>query len=389
MQRKPKLIFLVTEDWFFVSHRLPLGIAAKEAGYDVIVATRAGDAASKIRAQGLRVAEIPFHRSGLNPLSELRTIREIARLYRAERPDVVHHVAVKPVVLGAVAARLSGIGTVVNALTGLGYVFSSRSAKARLLKGGVRSLLKSALTGPRNTRLIVQNGDDRAFFVDNSLVRPEDVTMIRGSGVDPHAFPPGDARGVGSPPLVVLPARMLRDKGVIEFIEAARLIKARGLGARFALCGAPDPLNPASLTESEIEGYVREGVVEYWGWQSDMAPVWQKAQIVCLPSYREGLPRALLEAAASRLPIVATDVPGCREICRDGVNGWLVPARDSGALAAALEAAITREDLRVAYGEAGRKIVEKELSLDYVIKSTLAVYDSLLARGRALAGGHS
>ena len=248
----------------------------------------------------------------------------------------------------------------------------------------MRRLLKLALSGP-NSRLIVQNPTDLETFARENVVRRVNIRLIRGSGVDPARYPLCDAKGSGVP-IVVLPARMLRDKGVVEFVTAARQLRAEGACARFVLCGEPDPLNPSSLSTSEIEAFTREGSVEYWGWQDDMHPVWRQAQIVCLPSYREGLPKALLEAAASGLPVVATDVPGCSEIARPGVNGWVVPARDGRALAAGLREAISREDLRVLYGKRGREIVEKEFSLAHVIEQTLNVYDELLqsaSRGAA------
>lgn len=380
---KPKLLFLVSEDWYFVSHRLPLAVAAMNAGFDVAVATRVREAGDRIKAAGIRLIPVAFNRSGINPLEALKTLSDLRALYRAEAPDIVHHVAMKPVVYGSIAATAAGTRNRVNALMGLGYVFVSTDLKARLLRPAVKMLLRIALRVP-HTRVIVQNSDDLALFSDAGLARARDLRLIRGSGVDPSQFTPSDAIGTG-PPVVVLPARMLRDKGVMEFVEAARHLKARGVAARFVLCGEPDPLNPASLSERELAELTTDGAVEYWGWQKDMTAVWKAAQIVCLPSYREGLPKALLEAAACALPLVATDVPGCREIVRHGQNGWLVPSGDARALAAALEEAITRPDLRVEYGQASRRIVEQEMSLDRIVSETIAVYFELL--GRLPSGG--
>lgn len=372
----PKLLFLVSEDWYFVSHRLPLAVAAKNAGFDVAVVTRVGEAGGKIKAAGVRLIPVSFNRSGINPLDALKTLADLRAIYRAEAPDIVHHVAMKPVVYGSIAAMATGIQNRVNALMGLGYVFASSDLKARLLRAPVKMLLAIALKAPR-TRIIVQNRDDLEFFAGTGLARAQDLRLIRGSGVDPDQFSPADAAGNG-PPVVVLPARMLRDKGVVEFVEAARLLKTRGVAARFVLCGEPDPLNPASLTQAQLAEFTADGDVEYWGWQRDMMAVWKAAQVVCLPSYREGLPKALLEAAACSLPLVATDVPGCREIVRREVNGWLVPKGDSAALAAALDEAIARKDLRVRYGQASRLIIEREMSLDQVMNETIQVYCELL-----------
>lgn len=374
---KPKLLFLVSEDWYFVSHRLPLAVAALKAGFDVAVATRVGGAGEKITAAGVRLIPVAFNRSGLNPLEALRTLADLRTIYRREAPDVVHHVAMKPVIYGSLAATAAGVRNRVNALMGLGYVFTSDHLKARALRPPVKALLKRALKAP-HTRVIVQNRDDFELLASAGLARHSDLRLIRGSGVDPAHYAIGDAVGNG-PPVIVLPARMLRDKGVVEFVEAARLLKARGVAARFVLCGEPDRLNPASLTEAELAGFAAEGAVEYWGWQKDMTAVWKTAQIVCLPSYREGLPKALLEAAASGLPLVAADVPGCREVVRPGENGWLVPKGDSAALATALEEAITRQDLRTRYGAASRSLIERELALAKVIEATLSVYRELLA----------
>ena len=371
-----KLLYLVSEDWYFVSHRLSLAIAAQAAGYDVSVATRVTKDGDTIRDAGLKLLPLTFERSGLGPVSEARTLARLIALYRQERPDLVHHVALKPVIYGSMAARAAGVGGVVNALMGLGFVFSSDSAKARALRPAVRSALKVALKGP-NTRLIVQNRDDQTLIASQSLARANDLRLIRGSGVEPDDFPmvpspPG-------PPLIVLPARLLKDKGVEEFVSAAKILKARGVDARFALVGDPDLRNPASISPATIAAWVASGSVEHWGWQpqASMPEIFGQSRVVCLPSYREGLPRALLEAAACGRAIVATDVPGCREVVRHGVNGWLVPPRDAMALASALLEAIERPELCARYGAAGRALIEQELSAGHVIAETLAVYREL------------
>lgn len=373
---RPKLLYLVSEDWYFVSHRLALAVAAQDAGYDVSVATRVNKDGDNIRNAGLRLLPITFERAGLGPALEIQTIARLIALYRQERPSIVHHVSVKPVIYGSIAARASGVRGIVNALMGLGYVFSSQSAKARALRPAVRAGLGLALRAP-NTRVIIQNSDDQALLAQQSLARGKDVRLIRGSGVDPRDFPvtpcpPGT-------PLVVLPARLLKDKGVEEFVDAAKILKSRGIDARFALVGDPDPLNPASFLKSTVDAWVASGAVEHWGWQpqSAMPSILASSSIVCLPSYREGLPKALLEAAASGRAIVTTDVPGCREIVHHAINGWLVPARDAAALANALQEAINNPALRQSYGEAGRAMVEQEFSMQHVIEQTLAVYREL------------
>jgi glycosyltransferase involved in cell wall biosynthesis len=374
--RRRKLLFLVTEDWYFVSHRLDLAVAARRAGYEVAVATRVDRHGDRIREAGLGLHPVDFNRGGLNPFKDVFTLLRIAAIYRREAPDIVHHVALKPVLYGSLVARLLGIGGIVNALGGLGYVFSSTGRRAVVLRWFVRPLMRIALGG-RRSRLIVQNRDDRARLAASGLAKDASIRVIRGAGVDPDRY--RAVAPLSDQPLVILPSRMLWEKGVGEFVAAARHLQAKGLKARFALVGSPDDANPASVHRSEIDAWVREGVVEYWGWRDDMPEVFAQAQIVCLPSYHEGLPKALLEAAASGCAMVATDIPGCREIVRQGVTGWLAPVRDIDALAGALEQAIVQPGLRRQYGEAGRALIAAEFSSDRVATETVAVYDELIA----------
>jgi glycosyltransferase involved in cell wall biosynthesis len=377
MSSAPNLLYLVTEDWYFCSHRLPLARAAREAGFHVTVATRVQQHAEQIVSAGLDLAPISLSRRSTNPLRELASVREIANLYRRVRPDIAHHVAMKPVLYGSIAAWRARTPHVVNALAGLGYVFSSPDPKARLLRPlverGYRLLLNR-----RNSCLIVQNPDDLMLLTQQHIVDAERMVLIRGSGVDLSRF-----QATPEPltaPLVVLPARMLRDKGVEEFVDAARRLTQEGIDARFALVGDPDPHNPAAIPQRRLMAWADEGVVEYWGWRDDMAQVYAQSSVVCLPSYREGLPKALLEAAACGRPIVTTDVPGCREIVSDEDNGLLVPARDSWALADALRRLITDRSLRQRMGQRGRQRAIDEFSIERVIAETLALYRECLRR---------
>lgn len=371
MATRPKLLYLVSEDWYFVSHRLALARAAKSAGYDVAVVTRTSAHADEIRDNGLRLIPMAFERAGLGPAFEIRSLKQIFQVYCRERPEIAHHVAMKPVIYGSIAARAAGTRCVVNALMGLGYIFSSDTARAKLLRPGVRYALRQSLRG-HATKVIVQNKDDADQLIRDCKVPIENVNLIRGSGVDVAKFVCGPPpSGV---PVVVFPARYLIDKGLNEFVAAAEILKRSGVVARFAIVGAIDPLNPSSLTASQVAGFVGSGIIEDWGWRTDMPAVFATSALVCLPSYREGLPKSLLEAAASGRAIVATDVPGCREIVRPEINGWLVSPKDPVALAAALKEAISHPQLCVNYGVAGRHIVEREFSLNSVIDATLAVY---------------
>jgi glycosyltransferase involved in cell wall biosynthesis len=372
MSRAPRLIFFVTEDWYFCSHRLPLARAAREAGYEVTVITRVQEHAALIRDAGLDLVPIDLERASRNPFTELRTLVQLIGIYRRLKPDIVHHVALKPVLYGTVAARLARVPNVVNALAGLGYLFSSKDGAARLARPFVRLSLRALL---KPHCVILQNPDDRDWALRHRLVDSTRNVMIRGSGVDIAAFTPApEAEGV---PLVVLPSRMLWDKGVGEFVAAARMLRGQGIQARFALVGEPDPANPASIPQSTLDAWRAEGIVELWGWREDMSQVFRACHIACLPSYREGLPKALLEAAACARPLVSCDVPGCREVVRHGVNGLLVASRDAGELAAALAELIGHPAERAAFGAAGRDIVVDEFSLDSVIAQTLALYRSL------------
>lgn len=372
---QPKLLFLVTEDWYFCSHRLPLALAALEAGYDVGVITQVTNHGDMIRNAGLVLHPIPFARSGRRPLQDLRTLLAILRIYRRERPDLVHHVSLKPILYGSLAAAICRVPRVVNAYTGLGFVFTSRRPMARLVRAAMKWMLWPWLCAAR-CWAIVQNPDDGALLRKAGLIRDDRISLIRGSGVDTDQFRP--IPQAGGVPLVVFAARLLWDKGVNEFVAAARQLRKEGVAARFVLVGERDPENPMAVPQATIERWQGEGVVECWGWRTDMAEVFRQAAIVCLPSYREGLPKVLIEAAAFGRAIVATDVPGCREIVRHGENGLLVPVRDPAALANALRQLLGDAPLQRRMGERGRAIVEAEFSVDKVIAATLDLYEQLL-----------
>lgn len=363
-----KLLYFVTEDWYFCSHRLPLAIAARDAGYDVTVVTRVREHGEEIRAAGLHLEPFEIARSGMNPVRELLTLLRLVALYRRARPDIVHHVAMKPVLYGSLAAILAGVRGVVNALAGMGWLFTSAGGGARLIERGVRLALGRLLA--RGIAL-VQNPDDAELLARLGVPRGN-IRRIAGSGVDLLRFDPTrEPEGV---PVVVLPARLLWDKGVGEFVEAARILKSCGVSARFVLAGDVDPANPASISTAQVADWVRGGTVEHLGWMNDMPQVFASAHVVCLPSYREGLPKALMEAAAAGRAIVTTDVPGCREVVEDGVHGFCVPPRDASALADALARLIADPALRARMGAAARKRAEMKFGLDAVIAQTLLLY---------------
>jgi len=381
-----RLLFLIAEDWYFWSHRLSLARAAVAAGYEVALATRVSRYQAQIEEQKIRVFPLQwFERASTMPGRELATMVELLRIYRDFRPDIAHHVALKPVIYGSLAARLTGVPTVVNALAGLGFVFQSRSRSARVLRALVASAMRFTLNR-RNGWVIVQNESDRRALIDLRLATADRIEIIRGSGVDLAQFVvTPEPQGV---PIITLAARMLWDKGVGEFVEAARILHAAGVAARFVLVGQPDRQNPRSVTRSQLQAWVHEGAVEWWGLRLDMPVVLAHSTIVCLPSHHEGMPKVLLEAAACARPIVATDIPGCREIAHPGQNALLAPVGDAQALAQAIQALLADAQMRHDFGAAGRRIVEQQFSDQMVAEQVLALYARLLAPAAAPAPSH-
>lgn len=377
----PKLIYLVTEDWYFLSHRLPMARAARRAGFEVVVATRINRAedCAAIEAAGFRVAALDWRRGGRNPLAELRAVADIVALYRRERPDIVHHVAMKPVLEGGLAAWIAGVPAVVNALTGLGALFIASDGATRALGAVLRPALRFLLARG-NARLLMQNADDLDLLVRRGLVDRSRAALVPGSGVDLARFAPSPEPA--GPLTAALVGRMLWDKGVGELVEAARLLRERGVALRIRLIGPRDDHNPASIPQATLEQWVRDGLVEWPGQVRDIAQLWRDTAIAVLPSYREGLPKALLEAAASGRPMVATDVPGCREIVRHEETGLLVPARDPVALADALARLALDQELRRRLGAAARRLVEQRFADTEIAASVVALYRGLLTTAR-------
>jgi glycosyltransferase involved in cell wall biosynthesis len=369
--RRGTLLMLVTEDWYFCSHRLPLALAARDAGWRVVVATRVVEHGERIRAAGLALRPLRLRRRGASLAGELAALWELLRLYRAERPAVAHHVALKPVIYGTLAALSAGTPRVVNAIAGLGFVFISPCLKARLLRPAIRLAYRFVLTR-RRVRVLVQNADD-ARTVASLGVDPSRVATVQGSGVDLERFrplPEPEGRVVAT-----LVARMLVDKGVEDAVAAARLLAHAGEPVRVRLVGPPDPDNPASLDAGVLRAWVAEDVVDWCPGSDDVPGVWAQSHIALLPSYREGLPKALLEAAACGRPLVATDVPGCREVVVHGETGLLVPARDPRALAKAIGTLARDAGLRRRLGAAARERVCRLFSQERVVEQTLALWN--------------
>tara|TARA_B100000676_G_scaffold309796_1_gene374439 strand:+ start:6973 stop:8151 length:1179 start_codon:yes stop_codon:yes gene_type:complete len=369
-----KIIYLVSEDWYFCSHRLALGIAAKKAGADVLVATQINKHGTEIRAAGLRVAPIMMQRNGRNPIADLTTIQQITQLYCREKPDLVHHVALKPILYGGIAAKLAGVPAIINAVAGMGYVFISESLFARVIRPLIIRV-QSALMNRHNTHTILQNPDDAVLYTETFGIAQKRITIIPGAGVDINEFPvTSEPDGT---PIAVCVSRMLRDKGIYELVAAARLLHDKGIGLAVRLVGPTDD-NPASIPKQILNKWADEGIVEVVGASDDIAGEYARAHIAVLPSYREGLPKSLIEAASCGRPIVATDVPGCREVCIEGETGYRVPPYSVEALADALERLAINPVLRRQFGENARLRAETTFAANLINQKTVATYKTLL-----------
>jgi glycosyltransferase involved in cell wall biosynthesis len=370
----PRLLYVVTEDWFFLSHRLPMARAAQAAGFEIHVATNVADGAAAIAREGFILHPVRFARGKLSPVATLAAIATLRRLHRDIAPALVHHVALQATILGALAV-LGLPAARVNAITGLGYAFISDSAKARAMRSVIGPLLRWLIDRPRSVGL-VQNPDDRALLAGLGIA-PARIVLIPGSGVDVGRLQPMP-EPAGAVTLGFV-GRLLADKGIRVLAAAHRLLRAKGLPINLLIAGTPDPANPASASRAEAEAWGREPGITWLGHVDDIAAVWARAHIAVLPSRREGLPKSLLEAAACGRPMVATDVPGCREIAIPNQTGVLVPPDDARALAAAIEMLATSPDLRVRFGRAARLLAEERFSADAIGRAVTELYVRLAA----------
>jgi glycosyltransferase involved in cell wall biosynthesis len=368
-----KILYLVSEDWYFVSHRLPMARAAKRAGYDVHVATNVDECGAQIEQEGLVLHPVHWRRGTLNPFRLLAAVQETRRIYKQVRPDLVHHVALVPSLIGSLAAL--GLPIVrLNALAGLGFAFTSDTAKARMVRP-MASLLLGWLFKRPGTSVLVQNPDD--YAVVSALGVPKAaIAVIPGSGVETDALTPMPEPS--GPFTVGFVGRLLDDKGVRTLVRAHELLIGRGKPVRTLLAGEPDPSNPASIPDQVLDGWRRLPNLQLLGHVDDIRSIWGQAHVAILPSRREGLPKSLLEAAACGRPLIATDVPGCREIARHGINALLVPADDSEALAQAIETLSKDPDLRARFGSASREIAVTEYSSARIGQEITALYSRLL-----------
>ena len=369
----PRLLYVVTEDWYFLSHRLPMARAARAAGFEVHVATNVGEDADAIVGEGFTLHPVRFVRGRLSPFLSIGTILALRRLRRDIAPVIVHHVALQASVLGVVAAFASGGGNV-YAITGLGHTFIAPSGKARFMRSVIRLLLRFGLNRRRAIGL-VQNPDDRDMLAELG-VKPEHIVVIPGSGIDADRLRP--IPEPDGPVTIAYVGRMLDDKGLRSLVAAFRILREKDTETRLLLAGTPDPANPASIPQNELAAWGREPGITWLGQVADIATIWQRAHIAVLPSRREGLPKSLLEAAACGRPLIATDVPGCREIVIAEKTGLLVPVDDPAALAAAMERLVRSSQQRIRLGVAARRLVDERFAADLIGKAIVELYHGLL-----------
>lgn len=370
-RKQGKILYLVTEDWYFCSHRLPMARAARDAGFEVVVATRLNNHQSLIEKEGFRAIPLGLNRKGMNPFKELAAIGELIDIYKTERPDIVHHVAMKPVLYGTLAAVKAGVPRIINALAGFGFVFVSNSAKALLLRPFIKIALKASLKRP-GAVLILQNEEAREFALKNHLIDEQGIIMIRGSGVDTKIFyPEVEPDGVITGTIV---GRMLWSKGIGEAIEAVKILRNRSVPFRLQLVGDPDPANPDSIPECTLTAWKSEGLADWQGRRDDIPKVWAESHMAILPSWGEGLPKSLLEAASCARPMIATDTSGCRELVTHGEDGLLVPLKNPRALADAIQTLCEETTERLKMGARARQTVLEYFSDEIIAGQTEALY---------------
>jgi glycosyltransferase involved in cell wall biosynthesis len=378
--KMPKVVLFANTDWYLYNFRMSFARTLREEGFEVILLSPDGEYGPKLRDLGFCWHAVPMNRRSLNPLRELALVMWLARFFAREKPQIVHGFTIKSAVYGSLASKLASVPARVNAVAGMGYVFTSGDLKARVLKPLVRQVMRLALNG-RDSILVLQNPDDIRLFEAARIVNEKAIRLIKGSGVDLTRFKMkgGAGQEPGLPLRALLAARLVWDKGIAEYVEAARLLRREHRTVRFLLAGSPDDGNPASVSAAVVEGWVKEGLVEWLGQVSDMPKLFSEVDVMVLPSYREGLPKALIEAAACGLPLITTDAPGCREVVSEsGVDGISIPVRDVPALAAAIRLLDDDREMGRKLGLAAREKALINFDERIVIEKTLSVYRELV-----------
>lgn len=366
-----KIVYFVTEDWTFVEHRLDLAKWMCKNGWDVLLLTHVNNYRGVIENEGIRVIPLPLSRKGRNPLRELSLILYLFKVLNREKPDILHAVGLKPNIYGSLVARFSQIKGVVFSVAGFGTAFSRRGFLHWCAKISYKISFRI-----RNSIVIVQNIEDLKLLVGQKLANPDQGVLIRGSGVDTSRFLL-NPEPIGIP-IILFASRLLRDKGIKELLEASCKLKNNNFSHRLILVGRCDPHNPTSLKDEEIQYWTRQEHIEWWGYRDDMEKILQCCSIVVLPSYHEGLPKILLEAMASGRAIIATDIPGNRELIKHGHNGLLVPVKNVDKLASAIQVLLIDSELRRKFASNGRTLAEKDFDVNSIADEHLKLYCRLL-----------
>ena len=376
MKKNKKILFLVNDLSFFISHRLLIAETAFHKGYDVVIlyGETGGADTFFLQKKGFKINSVLMQRGGLNLLNEFKTLFSIWKLFKKEKPEIVHLITIKPYIYGGIISQLLKIPCVVSSVSGLGTLFTSKNFKSIFLQFLLYPFYKLAFNH-HNQKVIVQNLDDLKVLVNLGYLKLSKSKLIKGSGVNLNNFT--KLKEKGKVPIICFAGRLIREKGVCEFISAARLLKKRGINARFYLAGNLDTKNPSGLSIIDYNKIKKEHSVEFLGYQKDIPTLYANSHIICLPSYREGFPKALMEAAAASRSIVTTDVAGCRDAIIPGKTGILVPIKNSQKLTDALQWLIEHPKERIAMGKAGRKLAEKEFKIEKIVKEHLEIYQEL------------
>lgn len=374
--KKGKILFVINVDWFFLSHRLPIAIKALNKGYEVHIATKITDKAEEIKSYGLILHNLDLSRGDFSFFQSLKTLIQLIQIFKRIRPQLVHLVTIKPIILGGIAARITNVNGVIAAISGLGYIFINKGLIASVRRVFIKRLYQFSLNH-HNLKIICQNDNDLQIIREITGLNKDTFSMISGSGVPLEKFK--FIKDTNEIPNIMMASRLLIDKGVIEFSKAAKILKEKNVTANFILVGEPDLENPSSINYSQIKEWREEGIIDCWGHRDDMHEVLPLASIVVLPSYREGFPKILIEAAACGRAVVTTDVPGCRDAIYNEITGLLVPVKDSYALANAIEKLVSNKEWRRTMGNEGRIMAEEKFDENIVVTKHLEIYDLLLA----------
>ena len=373
---KKKILFIITEDWYFLSHRLPIALEAIKEGFDVYLLCKINDKQKIIESYGINLINWKINRGSKNIFKDFYSIYLIYKAIKKIKPNLIFSVALKPVLYSSFVSKIINFKNNVYTFAGMGNLFNSNDILSNILKKIYIMLIFFNFKGSKK-KLILQNNDDRNLIIGLNIIDKDDIKIVRGSGVDINKFYFSKFKKSKNP-IVLLPARMLQDKGVQDFVDCAKKIK-RIIPARFVLVGAPDPFNPKSISLKDLNQWNEENIVEWWGHRDDMSLVFDQSNIVCFPSYMEGLPKALLEAASKGKPIIAYDVPGCREVVQNGKNGILVPFQRQDLLFDSLVKLLLDDELCEKYGINGRKIVENNFTQEIVSKKILEIFNEELS----------